>query len=144
MTIKLGNDYMLWVETATPGTYVIIDGQGTLKRSRSRGTFSVASKQSAFDGQRTGLPKMQVTVDTLVDLPSTGFDRYENNCRADPQVPFNIQVRKNGSAGNGTTDVVFACSVVCSSIDDDAPMGDAIKFGTTLQAAAAPTTDKLA
>jgi len=142
MGTRLGNDRMLWVETATPGTFIIVGGQGSFQRSRSRANISTVNKASGWDTERAGLPKGSASCDFMPDLPDAGYARLEALCKAEPQVPFNIQVRKGGTAGTGA-DVEFACSVTCGQFDDNADMNDIAKTKASFLYAAAPSVDTL-
>lgn len=144
MAIKLGNDYLLWAETTTPGTFVMVAGQGNFSHSRTRSAIATATKQSGWDTERAGMPKGKASVDIQPDLPDAGYARLETLGKAEPQVPFNIQVRKNGASGNGTTDVVFACSVTVDDLTEDKNQNDTVKSKFSFLYAAAPTVDTLA
>jgi hypothetical protein len=41
---KLANDYRLWIESATPGTYNEVKGQTAITISRQGGLFDISSK----------------------------------------------------------------------------------------------------
>ena len=143
-TLKLANDYLLWVETASPGTWVLVDGQGNFSHSRSFSAIGTATKTSQWDTERAGLPKGKADIDILPALPDTGYARLESLCKAVPQVPFNIQVRKNGAAGATPGDVVFACSVTCSDFNDDKSQNEIVRAKASFLFATAPTVDTLA
>jgi hypothetical protein len=143
-TIKLGNDYLLWVESVTPGTYNYVDGQGSFNHSRSYSAIGTATKTSQWDTERAGLPKGKADAEILPSLPDTVYARLETLCKAVPQVPFNIQVRKNGTSGATPGDVVFACSVTCDGFDEAKPQNDVVKSKISFLMATAPTTDTLA
>ena len=144
MATKLGNDRLMWVETATPGIFVVVGSQGDFSRSRSRSSIGTATKTSNWDTERAGLPKGKCDVSLLPDLPDTGYARLEALCKAEPQVPFRIQLRKGGTAANTTTDVEFDCSVTCGEWNDDAPQNDIVKAKGSFLYASAPSVDTLA
>lgn len=144
MAIKLGNEFLAWVETATPGTYVVIAGQGNFSHSRSRGAIATATKQSNWDTERAGMAKGKASLDIQPDLPDAGYARLETLAKAEPQVPFNIQVRKNGTSANGTTDVILAVSVTVDDLTEDKNQNDTVKSKFSFLYAAAPTVDTLA
>lgn len=143
MATRLGNDRMLWVETSTPGQFVCVGGQGNFSRSISRSAMSTANKASGWDTERAGFSKGKADVDLIPDLPDAGYARLQTLCKAEPQAPFLIQVRKNGTAGAAPGDVEFACSVTCDSWSDEAPQNDVVKAKAGFLMAAAPTVDTL-
>jgi hypothetical protein len=55
-----------------------------------------------------------------------------------------FQIRKGGTTGNGTTDLVFECSMYITDFNHSFGQNDSVKATGTLVAAAAPTTDTLA
>lgn len=145
MAKKLGNDYLLWVETATAGTFALIKGQQTLSVSRDAGSIDTTSKdESGYGTSAPGLKSLKLSLDTIPNLPdATGYTRLETLCNAAPAVPFNIQIRKGGQNG-AAGDVVFAGSVYGNIASTEFGQNDAVKAKIEFSAAAAPTTDALA
>lgn len=145
MAKKLGNDYLLWVESDTAGTFNIVKGQQTLSISRDAGSIDTTSKdESGYGTSAPGLKSLKLSLDTIPNLPdATGYTRLETLCNAAPAVPFNVQVRKGGQTG-GLADVVFAGSVYGNIASSEFGQNDAVKAKIEFSAAAAPTTDKLA
>lgn len=145
-TKKLGSDYMVWVESATPGTYNLILGQGDLTVNRSSSNIDTTTKDDGAYG--TGAPgprALSVDLNVIPKLPdATGYTRLETLSNASPAAPFNIQIRKGGTAGATPADVVFAGSVYGNL--DSTTFGQSAAAGikATFTAAAAPTTDILA
>lgn len=142
MGIRLGNERLLWVETAVAGTFISIAGQGDFTRSRSRSAIGTATKTSGWDTERAGLSKGKADTSFIPDLPDAGYERFETLAKAEPQVPFNIQVRSGGLTG-GEDDVEFACSVTVSDFEDNAAQNDVVKTKASFLYAAAPTIDTL-
>jgi predicted secreted protein len=111
-TKLLGNNYLLWVESAVAGTYNYPLGQGQCGITRNSSTIDTTSKDDGKYGSGApGIATVTVSVDILPKLPdASGYTRLESLCNANPQVPFNIQIRKAGTAG-ASGDVVFQALV---------------------------------
>lgn len=145
MAKLLGSNYMVWIESATPGTYNLILGQGDCSINRGSSEIDTTSKDDGDYG--TGAPgprKLSVDLNILPKLPdTTGYTRLETLSNASPRVPFLMQIRKGGVTG-GAPDVVFQCSVYGNL--DSSSFGQAAAAGVkaTFIAAAAPTVDTLA
>jgi hypothetical protein len=146
MAKKLANDYWLWVESTTPGTFNFVKGQRSLSVGRSASKIDTTSKADVGYGTSApGLRDLNLTMECIPDLPdTTGYTRLEALSLASPQVPFNIQIRKGAASGNGTTDVVFQGSVYGNVDSSGFNQNEAVSVNFTFYAAAAPTTDLLA
>ncbi|KQO51408.1 phage tail tube protein [Sphingomonas sp. Leaf257] len=146
MAKKLGNDYLLWVESATAGTYNLVKGQQTLSVSRDAGSIDTTSKDdSGYGTSAPGLKSLKLSLDAIPNLPDAdGYTRLETLCNAAPATPFNVQIRKGGQTGASPADVVFAGSVYGNIASTEFGQNDAVKAKIEFSAAAAPTTDKLA
>ncbi len=144
MAKKLGNDYLLWVESSTAGTYNLVKGQQTLSISRDAGSIDTSTKDDAGYGTSApGLKSLKISLDTIPNLPdANGYTRLESLCNVAPAVPFNIQIRKGGATG-GASDVVFAGQVYGNLSSTEFGQNDAVKAKVEFSAAAAPTTDVL-
>ncbi len=144
MAKKLGPQYMLWIESATPGTYNLVLGQGDLSIGRSAAKIDTTSKDD--QGYGTGAPGLRdltLSLNIIPNLPdANGYTRLETLCNAAVQAPFNVQVRKGGAAGTGS-DVVFAGSVYGTLESTEFPQAGAVGVSASFYAAAAPTTDLL-
>jgi hypothetical protein len=142
---KLGNDYRIWVESATPGTFNEIKGQVSTTINRSGGTIDTGSKSDfPYGTAAPGSRSLSIPFTIRPDLPdANGYTRLETLALAAVQAPFNIQIRKGGSAGSGT-DVVFACSVYVTDFNTPMDQNSVVAVSGTFVAAAAPTTDVLA
>ena len=145
MAKGIGNNFYLWIESSTPGTYNLLKGQGDLKISRSSSSIDLSSKDNfPYALSAPGLRTLTMTCDIKPDLPdANGYTRLETLCAASPQAPFNVQVRKGGLTG-ASGDVVFAASMygtlTGSNFDQNAPVSVSLE----LTLASAPTTDTLA
>jgi hypothetical protein len=146
MAKKLGNDYRLWIESSTPGTYNQILGQQDLSVDRSGALIDTSTKDDfPYATQAPGLRSVSIPFSLIPNLPdATGFTRFETLANATVATAFNIQIRKGGSSGVAPGDVVFAGSVYCNGFNTNFGQNDSVKATGTLVAAAAPTTDVLA
>jgi hypothetical protein len=146
MAKKLGNDYRLWIESAVPGTYNMIAGQQDLAINQSGGTIDTSTKDDfPYGTAGPGLRAISIPYALIPNLPdANGFTRLETLSNAAVATPFNIQIRKGGSAGVTPGDVVFACSCYNTDFNISHGQNDAVKATGTLVAAAAPTTNALA
>ncbi|MEH3107150.1 MAG: phage tail tube protein [Sphingomonas fennica] len=142
MAKKLGNDYRLWIETATAGTYAEIKGQTSSKISRQSSTIDTSTKDDyPYGTQAPGLKSLTLDVELFPNLPDvSGYGRLE--ARAQLTDATNFQIRKGGSAG-GTADVVFAASLYIGNFDSDFAKNDVVKCTAQLTLAAPPTVDTL-
>lgn len=145
MAKKLGNDYRLWVESAVAGTFNEVKGNQSLAINRSGGTIDTSSKENfPYATQAAGMRTVSIPATFRPDLPdATGFDRLMTLAKATAPTPFNVQIRKGGSAG-AAGDVVFACSVYTTDINDGMAQNEVVQTSMTFVAAAAPTIDTLA
>ena len=144
MAKKLGNDYLVWVETSTAGTFNLVKGQQSVSISRDAGSIDTTTKDdSGYGTSAPGLKSLKLSLDTIPNLPdATGFTRLETLCNANPQAPFNIQIRKGGQTG-AVGAVVFAGLVYGNISSTEFGQNDAVKAKVEFTAAAAPTTDVL-
>jgi len=146
MAKKLGNDYRLWVESATAGVYNEVKGGQNLSVSQSGGTIDTSTKDNfPFGTQAPGLRSVSIQAEMIPDLPdANGFTRLETLANAATATPINIQIRKGGSAGVAPGDVVYAGACYVTEWNQSYGMNDAVKANATLVAASAPTTNTLA
>lgn len=144
MAKKLGNDYLVWVESSTAGTFNLVKGQQSVSISRDAGSIDTTTKDDqGYGTSAPGLKSLKLSLDTIPNLPdANGYTRLESLCNAAPQTPFNIQIRKGGAAGSNT-DVVFAGLVYGNITSTEFGQNDAVKAKVEFSAAAAPTTDVL-
>ena len=145
MATLLGNNYMLWVETATAGTYALVKGQGTLSETRSQQKIDTSSKDTTGYGTGAyGNVDLSQSLDIRVTLPdASGYTRLETLANAQPPAPFNIQVRKNGAAAV-LSDAIFAASVFASITSRAFNKDGTVDVKADFMLAAAPTVDVLA
>lgn len=142
MAKKLGNDYRLWIESATAGTYNEIKGQTSLKISRKSGEIDTTSKDDfPYGTSLNGTKAITIDFEIYPNLPdASGYTRFET--MAAGSSPVNFQIRKGGSSGSGS-DVVFQALMNITSNDTEMPKNDVVKASGQLTLAAAPTTDAL-
>jgi hypothetical protein len=146
MAKKLGNDYRIWIESATPGTYNEIKGGQNLSVNRSGGTIDTSTKDDfPYGTQAPGLRQVAIPAAFIPNLPdANGYTRLATLANAATATPFNIQIRKGGSTGASPGDVVFECSVYVTDFNTSFDQNDAVKATCTFVSASAPTTDALA
>lgn len=144
MAKKLGNDYRLWIESAVAGTYNEIKGQQTLAMSRQSQAIDTTTKDNfPYGTQASGTKTLTIDVDLVPDLPdANGYTRLETFSKG--SAPIKFQIRKNGSSGNSTTDVVFEANMYIGGVDVTYGQNDVIKAKTQLSLESAPVTDTLA
>lgn len=144
MAKKLGNEYRLWIEGPTVGTYAEIKGQQDLKINRQAGTIETSSKEDfPYGTSAPGARSLTVDFGLLPNLPDAGgYTRLETVSQAIPQEPNKFQIRKGGSAG-ATGDVVFEALMNIGNFDTDFPQNGVVKANGQLTLAAAPTIDTL-
>ena len=145
MAKKLGNDYRLWIESVTPGTYNEIKGQTTLAINRSGTTIDTSTKDNfPYGTAAPGLRSLSVPFAIIPDLPdANGYTRFETLANATVSAATNFQIRKGGSAG-AAGDVVFQCSMYITDFSTNMDANTPLTVSGTLVNAAAPTTDVLA
>lgn len=145
MAKKLGNDYRLWVESATPGTYNEVKGGQDLAVNRQGGTIDTSTKSDfPYGTAAAGSRSVSIPFSLIPDLPdANGYTRLKSQALLATGASFNVQIRKGGSSGGGG-DVVFECAVHCTDLNESFGQNDAVKASGTLVAAAAPTVDTLA
>lgn len=144
MAKKLGNDYRLWIETTTPGTYTEIKGQQQLSMSRQSQAIDTTTKDNfPYGTQASGTKTLTIDVDLVPDLPDAlGYTRLETISKG--SLPVKFQIRKAGSAGVSPGDVVFEANMYVGGVDVTYGQNDVIKAKTSLSLESAPTTDTLA
>jgi predicted secreted protein len=143
MAIGLGNNYRLWIESVTPGTYNILKGQQSLSYGRTANTIDISTKDnSPYAAAAPGLFDLSVTLDGIADLPdTTGFTRLETQFKAQTATKF--QIRRAGASGATPTDVVLEGTFFALDLSIDYAQNDAVKYKLALSAASAPTIDAL-
>lgn len=144
MAKKLGNDYRLWIESTTPGTYNEIKGQQVLAMSRQSQAIDTTTKDNfPYGTQAAGTKTLTIDVDLVPDLPdANGYTRLETISKG--SLPVKFQIRKGGSAGNSTTDVVFEANMYVGGVDVTYGQNDTVKAKTQLSLESAPVIDTLA
>lgn len=142
MAKKLGNDYRLWVETATTGTYAMIAGQQSLSYTRSANPIDTSTKDDfPYATTAAGLFEGGITLEGVADLPdANGYTRVETKFKAG--TPVNFQIRKAGASGT-TGDAVFTGECNILELSPNFGQNDSLKYTLRLGYADAPTTDAL-
>lgn len=140
----LGNDYRLWIESATPGTYYEIKGQTTLRVNRQAATIDTGTKDDfPYATQAPGLKTLTIDFEIYPNLPdANGYTRFET--LSQDTDPVNFQIRKGGSTGADPTDTVFEGSLYIGNFGSSFDKNDVVKVSGQLSLAAAPTVDVLA
>lgn len=145
MAKLLGNDYRLWVESTTPGTYNMVGGQQDLAINSQAALIDISSKEDfPYAAQAPGMRTASITCTCLPDLPdANGFTRLETLANATVPAAFNVQIRGGGSAGADPADVVFEGSVYATDFPKNFGQNAAVSTTFTLVIAEAPTVDTL-
>lgn len=143
MAKKLGNDYRVWIESATPGTYNQIAGQRSLSYSRSSQQIDVSDKNnSPYALTAAGLFDVQINFDGVADLPdANGYTLLETKFKA--QTSWKFQIRKGGSSGLDA-DKVFEATCNILELSNSFEQNGVVGYSCRLGLASAPTTDALA
>lgn len=140
----LGNNYRLWIESATPGTYNEVKGNTSLKINRQAGQIDTSTKDDfPYGTQAPGLKNLTVDAEVYPNLPdANGYTRLETLSQGSAATKF--QIRKGGSTGATPADVVFEGSMYIGNFDTDFGKNNVVKSTFQLTLAAAPTIDTLA
>lgn len=143
MAKLLGNNYRLWIESTTPGTYNIIKGQQSLSYDRGANTIDTSTKDDTpYATSAPGLFDTKISCDGIADLPdANGFQRLETQFKAQATVKF--QIRRGGAAGATPADVAFEGQCNILSLPVEFGQNDVVKYKMELGIAAAPTVDTL-
>jgi len=142
MTILLGNDYLGWIETATPGAYVALLGQGTLNESRSQSEIDTGDKTTGkYNTGAFGNIALKQSLDLKINLPDAGYARLEAKVNAGQS--FMWEVRKGGLAGV-EGDAIFKALVFGSITSRVFNKDGTVDAKIDLKIAAAPTVDAIA
>jgi len=143
MAVLLGNNYLLWVESAVAGTFAALKGQGSYSESRSQPKIDTSGKETT--GYTTGAYGnigYEGSLDLRVNLPDAAYTRLETIANV-PGTPVNIQLRAKGMAGV-SADAIFAASVYPSISSRNFNKDGTVDVKVSLSLAAAPTVDTLA
>lgn len=145
MAKSFGKDDLLWIESATPGTYNAPKGQGDLKMSRSRDKVDLSDKTSSgYKLSGYALADLTLTVDIQPDLPdANGFTRLETAAKQAVAAPINVQIRRNGLTASATTDVLFQASMYPTITDQSSPTSGVRTTSFEFGLAAAPSVDTI-
>lgn len=133
------NDYRLFIESSTPGTFNALLGQTSVSVDRGEVSFSTIDKASAVEVTARAMRNYAVSCEYRPDLPdATGHSRLETFYASGNAL--NIQVRK---APFGAGDSVYSASVRVASMALSSPLNDVNTTTVTLTTLAAPSIDAL-
>ena len=142
MAKLLGNNYRVFIESTTQGTFHQIAGQQDVSLSGSQSFANSSTKDTG--AYATKVPTQRDSTLTLAlrpDLPdANGFGRLESVANAATQVPVGIQIRKAPFADG---DVVFEASMFVGEFSKSMPQNDVVSASVSFGLEAAPTTDLL-
>lgn len=146
MAKKLGNDYRLWVESSTPGTYNEIKGNQDLSISRDGAQVDTSTKSDfPYGTSAPGLRNLSIGASFIPDLPdANGYTRLMTLINAATTTPIALQIRKGGAAGADPADVVLEGQFYGTQANDGLGQNAPVTSQFTFVAAAAPTVDVLA
>jgi hypothetical protein len=145
--VKLnGNDYRLFVESATPGTYAELKGQGDMELNETSSTTDTTTKDEfPYGSSMAGARSLTLSVNVVPNLPDAGgYTRLETIAKAAVSTSVKLQIRKGGSAGVSPGDVVHECVWNITGRPRSFGQGGAVTGSFTFANAAAPTVDALA
>lgn len=142
MPYKLGNDYKLFVESTTAGTFNLVKGQGNFSKSSKADTIDTTSKDDyPYKTKAPGSRDASYSLDIKPNLPdATGFTRLETLANASTPAPFRIQLRK---APFAVGDVILDASVYCTDLSPEFPQDGVVMAKCEFVLAAPPTVDAL-
>lgn len=145
MAKKLGNDYRLWIDAETPGTFSEILGQTSLSVNRTAALIDTSSKDNApYGTSAPGLKTVSIDCEIIPDLPdASGYTRLETVALASSPSMVDFAIRKDGSSGD-VSDNVFLCGCYVTNFNTTFGKDDVVKCTFTLTIGEAPTTDALA
>lgn len=141
MPILDGNNYRVFIESTTAGTFNQIAGQRSIDYSQSLATYSIATKDSgAYDINAAALLTTSFSVEVLPNLPdANGYTRCEtlhNNRTATARA----QIRRAPFSGS---DIIFDAPVLVTSVPKSAPFNDAVAGPISFVLSGAPTVNTL-
>ncbi len=143
MSIKLGNDYLVWIKQLPGGTFALIKGQQSGNLKISAGTFDASSKDSGgYTLKGTGLVDIELDF-TLVanQLPDTaGFGVLQTAATAVPRTTVELQIRKGGTAGVDPGDVIFDAPFYVSDFSPSFGQNNVVSFSPKFVLAGVPVT----
>ena len=146
-TILLGNDYLLWIGApgAAETALEYIQGQGTCTKTQSQAKIDTGSKTTGgYSTSAPGLKDITLDLDIIVTLPDAGgYTLLETQSNAIPNVPFPVEIRKNGQAGVAA-DAVFSASMYGTITSTAFTQNDKVAVKVQFLLAAAPTVNTLA
>lgn len=141
MAKSFGNGFLLWVNRA--GTFYCPNGQQTLSKTQSAATIDIGDKNSApYNLEAPGLLSLGLSLDVWPDLPDVnGFEWIFGLSVS--QASERFQIRRNGLAGNGTTDVEFDALMYVLACDKTLPRNGVNGYSVRLGLAGVPTQNRV-
>ncbi|SDC30959.1 Phage tail tube protein [Sphingomonas sp. YR710] len=138
------DNYRLWVgDGATPEVFHEVAGQRGMSYTMSRSKIDQSTKADEYAVSRPGIGEMSLSLDILVTLPdANGYSALELALYS--KTVKDIQIRKDGSSGDGTTDVVFTAAVYVTSIAQDFQAKSDVGVKIEFMLAATPGVNLLA
>ena len=134
------NNYRVWIESSTGGTFNEVAGQISASIDRGEVNFSNIDKASTVETTARAIRNYTVSMEYRPDLPDTnGHTRLETIFASG--AANGVQLRKAPFSGS---DVVFACSMRVSAMNFGSPLNDVSTINATFASLAAPSTDLLA
>jgi Phage tail tube protein len=144
MSKGFGNDYLLWIESTTPGTYNLIKGQQGLNQAGQTELIDTSTKDNfPYGTSAPGLRSVSIDCEFIPDLPdANGFTRMETIANTAPAVSVNFQIRKGGPTATDT-DKVFSAKMFVTNFVKSFGQNEPRRATCTLVLDAAPTIDAL-
>jgi hypothetical protein len=141
---KFGNDYRLWIESSTPGTFHEIKGQQDLEEEGTAQTYDTSSKDNfPYATSAPGLRSLNLSLTLLPDpLDTNGYGRLEAVARGLTTQSVKFQIRKDG-AGGTAEDVVLEAPFYISNFSRRYPQNGSVSISLQLLLAGPPTVDTL-
>lgn len=144
MAFLNSDNYRLWIgDGAGTEAFAELAGQKGMDISFGSSKVDQTVKSDSYETARPGLLSVTLSVDLTPSLPdANGYTRLESQWKA--KGATTLQIRKDGSAGDGSTDVVFAASMYVEGISDGFQPRTNATTKISFFLAAAPVTNTLA
>lgn len=143
MAIKLGNNFRLFIESATPGTYNQIAGQRDLEVSGSQSFEDASSKDTGQYAVK--IPQQRevtISLDIVPNFPdANGYGRLQAVANASVTEAVGIEIREAPYAS--PADVRFRAKMFVGNFSKPIPMNGVYTASASFSLAEAPTIDQL-
>jgi hypothetical protein len=134
------NNYRVFIESATTGSFNVVAGQISHTIDRGEVSYSTVDKASTVEVTERAMRNYAMSMEYRPDLPdANGHARLETIYASGASA--GVQVRKSPFASG---DVVFACIMRVASMGASSPLNDVHATTVSLTPTAAPSTDLLA